>query len=145
MIRDAVDGKVETVKLSNNLQLRQKMVRSKNTQKSKEGSQKSARKNLTKFNSRDNSLHEIRPFNDSAKSRIPKQAFTSIVNEIFHDFSTKGFLLNFQVGALLALQESAEAFVMQLIEEGVFYPNRANRSNIIRKDMELARRIRGKI
>ena len=120
------------------------MARSKNSQKLQEGGKKSPQKNHTKFYPRGNSLQKIRPFENSAKSRIPKQAFTSIVNEIFHDFSTKGILLNFQVGALLTLKESAEAFVIQLFEEGMLYPNRADRRNMIRKDMEFARRIRGK-
>ena len=52
--------------------------------------------------------------------------------------------MNFQVGALLTLKESAEAFVIQLFEDGMLYPNRADRRNMIRKDMEFARRIRGK-
>ena len=51
--------------------------------------------------------------------------------------------LRFQSGAILALQESAEAYLVGLLEDSNLCAIHAKRVTIMSKDMQLARRIRG--
>ncbi|EFH69579.1 hypothetical protein ARALYDRAFT_889949 [Arabidopsis lyrata subsp. lyrata] len=52
--------------------------------------------------------------------------------------------LKFQSHAILALQEAAEAFIVGFFEDTNLSAIHARRVTIMRRDMELARRIRGK-
>jgi histone H3 len=80
---------------------------------------------------------------------IPKQLhclllrvvpFQRLVREIAQDF--KGDL-RFQGSAVLALQESAEAYLVGLFEDTNLCAIHAKRVTIMPKDIQLARRIRG--
>jgi histone H3 len=51
--------------------------------------------------------------------------------------------LRFQSTAILALQEAAEAYLVSLFEDTNLCAIHAKRVTIMRKDMQLARRIRG--
>ena len=51
--------------------------------------------------------------------------------------------LRFQSQALIALQESAEAYLVGLFEDTQLCSIHANRVTVLKKDMDLARRIRG--
>ena len=51
--------------------------------------------------------------------------------------------LQFQSGAILALQESAEAYLVGLLEDSNLCTIHVKRVTIMPKDMQLARRIRG--
>ena len=51
--------------------------------------------------------------------------------------------LRFQSQSLVALQEAAEAYVVSLFEDTNLCAIHAKRATIMKKDMELARRIRG--
>ena len=51
--------------------------------------------------------------------------------------------LRFQAQALIALQESSEAFLTGLFEDANLCAIHANRVTVMKKDMDLARRIRG--
>ena len=85
-------------------------------------------------------LREIRKFQKSTELLIRKLPFQRIVKEIAYDFKSD---VRFQSQAILALQESVEAYIVSLFEDTNLCAIHAKRVTIMPKDMELARRIRG--
>jgi histone H3 len=85
-------------------------------------------------------LREIRKFQKSTELLIRKLPFQRIVKEIAYDFKSD---IRFQSQAILALQESVEAYIVSLFEDTNLCAIHAKRVTIMPKDMELARRIRG--
>jgi histone H3 len=71
---------------------------------------------------------------------IRKLPFQRLVCEIAQDFKSD---LRFQGSAVLALQESAEAYLVGLFEDTNLCAIHAKRVTIMPKDIQLARRIRG--
>ena len=71
---------------------------------------------------------------------LPRASFQRVVrsvcSEIDHD-------IRFQAQALMALQEAAEAYLVGVFEDANLCCIHANRVTIQKKDMALARRIRG--
>ncbi|GMI77840.1 histone 3.1 [Hibiscus trionum] len=65
---------------------------------------------------------------------------TRLVREIAQDFKTD---LRFQSSAVAALQEAAEAYLVELFEDTNLCAIQAKRVTIMPKDIQLARRIRG--
>jgi len=86
-------------------------------------------------------LREIRAYQSTAQLLIPKLPFSRLVKEIAQERSVQG--LRFQSAALMALQEAAESFMVQLFEDTLLCAIHAKRVTIMPKDMNLARRIRG--
>ena len=69
--------------------------------------------------------------------RAPFQRFVrAICDGIDHE-------IRFQSQALLAVQEAAEAYLVGLFEDTNLCAVHANRVTVMKKDLELARRIRG--
>ena len=66
-----------------------------------------------------------------------------MVREIALDFKPEGEHYRFQGSAILALQESAEAYLVSLFEDTNLCAIHAKRVTIMPKDIQLARRIRG--
>lgn len=85
-------------------------------------------------------LRQIRQFQKSTELLIRKLPFQRLVREIAQDMKTD---LRFQSGALGALQESAEAYLVGLFEDTNLCAIHAKRVTIMPKDMQLARRLRG--
>ena len=85
-------------------------------------------------------LREIRKFQKSTELLIKKLPFQRAVREIAHDVKPD---LRFQSAAIGALQEAAEAHLVNLFEDTNLCAIHANRVTIMPKDMRLARRIRG--
>ncbi|KAF8074695.1 histone-fold-containing protein [Lyophyllum atratum] len=85
-------------------------------------------------------LREIRRFQKSTERLIPKLPFQRLVREIAQDFHMD---LRFQSSAVMALQEAAEAYIVELFECTNLAAIHAKRVTIMPKDMELARRLRG--
>jgi histone H3/H4 len=85
-------------------------------------------------------LREIRRYQKSTELLIRKLPFQRLVREIAQDFKTD---LRFQGSAVLALQESAEAYLVGLFEDTNLCAIHAKRVTIMPKDIQLARRIRG--
>ena len=85
-------------------------------------------------------LREIRRYQKSTELLIRKLPFQRLVREIAQDFKTD---LRFQSSAVVALQEASEAYLVGLFEDTNLCAIHANRKTIFRKDMQLARRIRG--
>jgi histone H3 len=85
-------------------------------------------------------LREIRRYQKSTDLLIRKLPFQRLVREIAQDF--KGDV-RFQGSAVLALQESAEAYLVGLFEDTNLCALHGKRVTIMPKDIHLARRIRG--
>ena len=87
-------------------------------------------------------LREIRKFQKSTEVLIRKLPFQKLVREIAGHFKSD---VRFQSQALLALQEATEAYIINLFEDTNLLAIHSKRVTIMRKDMQLARRIRGDI
>jgi len=103
------------------------------------GSVKKARK----FRPGTVALREIRAYQRSTDLLIPKLPFSRLIKEIAQERSSQG--LRFQSSAIMALQEAAESFLVQLFEDTLLCAIHARRVTIMPKDMNLARRIRGDV
>ncbi|KAM8744491.1 histone H3-like centromeric protein A [Acanthopagrus schlegelii] len=86
-------------------------------------------------------LMEIRKFQKSTDLLISKAPFSRVVREICQSYSIAG--LRWQVYALLALQEAAEAFLVLLFSDANLCAIHAKRVTVFPRDIQLARRIRG--
>ncbi|KAM3143951.1 hypothetical protein pb186bvf_004002 [Paramecium bursaria] len=85
-------------------------------------------------------LREIRKYQKNTENLIRRLPFQKIVREIA--LSIRGDI-RFQSQALLALQESAEAYLVSIFEDTNLCAIHARRVTIMSRDMQLARRIRG--
>lgn len=86
-------------------------------------------------------LREIRAYQKSTSLLIPRLPFSRLIKEIAMQKSSAG--LRFQSSALMALQEAAEAYIVQLFEDIQLCAIHARRVTVMPRDMHLARRIRG--
>ena len=87
-------------------------------------------------------LREIRRYQKSSDLLIPKAVFQRVVREVvLETVRVQGFRV--QGSAVLALQESAEAYLVGLFEETNLAAIHAKRVTIMVKDIQLARKIRG--
>ena len=85
-------------------------------------------------------LREIRRYQKSTELLIRRLPFQRLVREIAQDLKGR---VNFASGAILALQEAAEAYLIGLFEDTNLCAIHAKRITIMPKDIQLARRIRG--
>ena len=85
-------------------------------------------------------LREIRRFQKSTELLIRRTPFQRLVREIAQTYSP---YLRFQSGAIIALQEAAEAYLVGLLEDSNLCAIHAKRVTIMPRDMQLVRRIRG--
>ncbi|XP_032653343.1 histone H3-like [Chelonoidis abingdonii] len=83
-------------------------------------------------------LREIRRYQKSTELLIRKLPFQRLVREVAQDFT-----IDFQSSAVMALQETSEAYLMGLFEDTNLYAIHAKKVTIMPKDIQLARRIRG--
>ena len=80
-------------------------------------------------------LREIRRYQKSSELLIRQMPFQRLVREIAQAHNP---YLRFQSGAILALQESAEAYLVGLLEDSNLCAIHAKRVTIMPKDMQLA-------
>ena len=85
-------------------------------------------------------LHEIRRYQKSTELLIRKLLFQRLVRKIAQDL---GKDVRFQSGAIIALQEASEAYLVGLLEDSNLCAIHAKRVTIMPKDIQLACRIRG--
>ena len=85
-------------------------------------------------------LREIKRYQRSTDLIIPKLSFQRLVREIAQDLRPD---TRWQSAALLALQEAAEAYLVETFENTNLCCIHAKRVTISDKDIKLARRIRG--
>jgi histone H3 len=87
-------------------------------------------------------LRDIRRYQKSTDLLIKKMPFQRLVREIARDLGLVTDL-RFQVSAINALQEAAEAHLVSLFEDTNLCAIHGRRVTIMPKDMSLARRLRG--
>ena len=85
-------------------------------------------------------LREIRRYQKTTRNLLPRAPFHRLVRSICSGIDGD---LRFASQALVALQEASEAYVVGIFEDTNLCAIHANRVTIMKKDMELARRIRG--
>jgi histone H3 len=85
-------------------------------------------------------LREIKKYQSTADLLLPRAPFERLVREIAQ---AKSADVRFRPSAVEALQEAAEAFVIGMMEDGLLCTVHARRVTLMRKDMDLAERIRG--
>lgn len=89
-------------------------------------------------------LMEIRKYQRSTNLLLRKLPFARLVKEILRDhYARPGVEYRWQATALLALQEAAEAFLVQLFEDANLCAIHAKRVTLMKRDIQLARRIKG--
>uniref|UniRef100_A0A8C4QD09 Core Histone H2A/H2B/H3 domain-containing protein n=1 Tax=Eptatretus burgeri TaxID=7764 RepID=A0A8C4QD09_EPTBU len=84
-------------------------------------------------------LREIRRYQKSTELLVRKLPFQRLVRDIARDSMTDS---RFQNSAVIALQESSEAYLVGLFEDTNLCAIHAKRVTIMPKDIQLARRIR---
>lgn len=86
-------------------------------------------------------LREIRKFQKSTELLISRLPFQRLVKEIIQDFKSE---LRCQSRAIEALQQAAEAFIVELFENANLCAIHAKRVTIQPKDMQLTKRVKGR-
>lgn len=85
-------------------------------------------------------LREIKKYQRTVNMLLPRASFQRLVKSITEEMDHK---LRFQSQALQALQEASEAYIVGLFEDTNLCAIHAKRVTVQKKDMDLARRIRG--
>ena len=86
-------------------------------------------------------LQEIRQYQKSTELLIRKLPFQRLVRELAQDLGKIN--IRFQSGAIMALQEASEAYLVGLLEDTNLCTVHAKRVTIMTKDIQLVRQIRG--
>ena len=86
-------------------------------------------------------LREIRQYQKSTELLIRKLPFQRLVRELAQDLGKKD--IRFQSGAIMALQEASEAYLVGLLEDANLCAVYAKRVTIMPKDIQLVWQIRG--
>jgi histone H3 len=85
-------------------------------------------------------LREIKRYQKATTFMLAKAPFQRFIRAICDGIDGQ---LRFQSAALLALQEAAESYLTGLFEDANLCAIHASRVTVMKKDLELARRIRG--
>ena len=85
-------------------------------------------------------LREIKRYQKATTLLMARAPFQRLVRSVCEGVDAQ---LRFQSQALLALQEAAEAYLTGLFEDTNLCAIHANRVTVMKKDLDLARRIRG--
>lgn len=85
-------------------------------------------------------LREIRKYQKTTELLIRRSPFQKLIREIAQEYKTE---LRFQANAVLALQEAAESYIVNLFEDSNLCAIHAKRVTVMPKDIQLARKIRG--
>ncbi|EJU05757.1 histone H3 variant [Dacryopinax primogenitus] len=89
-------------------------------------------------------LREIRKYQKTTDLLLQKLPFSRLVREIATDMTTLNRDVRWQSSALRALQEATEAYLVHLFEDAYLCTLHAKRVTLMQRDLQLARRIRGK-
>ncbi|XBW37119.1 hypothetical protein QEN19_002697 [Hanseniaspora menglaensis] len=99
-----------------------------------------------KMTASEKALREIMKYQSTTDLLVAKIPFAKIVKQITDQYtlsenSTENY--KWQSMALLALQEASEAYIVGLLEHTNLLAIHAKRSTVMKKDLQLARRVRG--
>ena len=86
-------------------------------------------------------LREIRHYQKNTDNVVRKLPFQRLVRELAKELSMED--LRFQSSALAALQECVEMYMINLFCDSQLCATHAKRMTLFKKDLDLARRIRG--
>jgi len=89
-------------------------------------------------------LREIRRFQKSTELLIPRSPFLRLMREVINEVKQGPSQMRVQVGAVGALQEAAEAYLVGLFEDTNLCAIHAKRVTIMPRDIHLAQRLRGR-
>ncbi|ODV76785.1 histone-fold-containing protein [Suhomyces tanzawaensis NRRL Y-17324] len=90
-------------------------------------------------------IREIRLYQKSTDLLIRKLPFARLIKEISTNYIGVDYGIRWQSNAILALQELCEAFLVHLLEDTNLCALHAKRVTIMKRDIQLARRIRGQL
>ena len=130
----------QSAKHQHNIMARTKQEPKKRSQIKKKQTKNAVEKKPHRYRPGTVALREIRKYQKSTDLLLRKLPFQRLIREIAYNFKTD---VRFQSFAVLALQEAAEAYLVSLFEDTNLCAIHAKRVTITRKDMQLARRIRG--
>ena len=102
---------------------------------SKDDSQKKKRRSHSKW------IHEIHKYQKTTDLLLRKLPFCRLVKEITDNVAHGEF--RYTSSAMTALQEASEAYLVGLIEDSQLCSFHAKRITLMRRDIQLAQRIRG--
>jgi histone H3 len=86
-------------------------------------------------------LREIRRLQTTTTPLLRRAPFRRLVREVSEQHQNKA--VRFQLSAIEAIQEAAEAYVISVLEDANICALHANRVTAMPKDLQLARRLRG--
>lgn len=86
-------------------------------------------------------LAEIRQYQKSTDLLIQKAPFARLVHEIMREVAPFSGEFRVRADALLALQEGAEAFMVEMFEGSALICNHAKRITLMPTDIQLYRRL----
>jgi len=89
-------------------------------------------------------LREIRRYQKSTDLLIPRSPFLRLMREVINEVKEGPHTIRVQVGAVGALQEAAEAYLVGLFEDTNLCAIHAKRVTIMPRDIHLAQRLRGR-
>lgn len=113
-------------------------------QKSSKGKVKSkVRKPLRRFRPGTVALREIRKYQKSTELLIRKLPFQRLVREVMWNLDRGGVQFRIQSTALLAMQEAAEAYLVDMFADVQVCAFHGRRVTIMPKDIQLWKRMRG--
>ncbi|XP_077139496.1 histone H3-like centromeric protein A [Ranitomeya variabilis] len=112
------------------------------TSKLSPGKGKKATKRKRPYRPGKRALMEIRKYQMSTELLLRRAPFARLVREVCMEYS-RGVPYAWQSTAIMALQESAEAFLVRLLEDSYLCSLHAKRVTLYAKDIQLARKIRG--
>lgn len=111
--------------------------------KNRIGKKRDVKGSTTRYRPSDLALYEIRKYQQSTDLLISKIPFAKLVKEITDNFVYENQNLQWHSMAILALQEVSEAYLVGLLEHANLLAIHGKRITLMKKDIQLARRIRG--
>ena len=97
---------------------------------------------MTKLKQSLQALREIRQHQKSTEVLVPKLPFQHLIRDTVQDFKID---LRFQSQVIMALQEAAETYLVNLYEHAMLCVIHGKRVTLMPKDMKLVRHICGEI
>ncbi|GAB1861335.1 Histone H3.3-like [Camponotus japonicus] len=89
-------------------------------------------------------LQEIKHLRRTTHFLIPRLPFSRLIREIMLDLFPRQEINKIQATALEALQEATEMYIVQFFEDALLLALHAKRVTLMRHDMVLMRRLRGR-
>ena len=130
----------QKVRKLNNASNSKQLKMQSNSKSIKKAAKMSQEKKARRFKPGTVALREIRKYQRETRQLLPRAPFQRLVREICSGIDNE---LRFQSQALVGLQEAAEAYLVGVFEDANLCAIHANRVTCMKKDMDLARRIRG--